>query len=334
MFCISGVFAVILPQPNYNERTGENANIAYPPQPVKPAKDDDKPIIQWVLSDPRYSFDDMILQPDTLRELRDVVSYVRNKDKLFNEWGLSERFRDRDSLAVNLYGASGTGKTMAAHAISRELGLKMICVDYADIESKYVGETSKNLSSLFKKATESGAVIFFDEADALLSKRVTNMSSATDVSVNQTRSVLLTLLNDYRGVIIFATNFIQNFDVAFMRRIRHHIEFHLPDKELREKLWRFYIPSKMPADPDMNFSELSEKFDGISASDIANAVFSTAISAANDNVDIIGQERFEKAIQSTINVRNANSGNVREFLISDEQARKELGEEKYKEVIQ
>ena len=223
---------------------------------------------------------------------------------------------------------------MAAHAISRELGLKMICVDYADIESKYVGETSKNLSSLFKKAAESEAVIFFDEADALLSKRVTNMSSATDVSVNQTRSVLLTLLNDYRGVIIFATNFIQNFDVAFMRRIRHHIEFHLPDKELRERLWRFYIPSKMPVDPDMNFSELSEKFDGISASDIANAVFSTAISAANDNVNIIGQERFEKAIQSTINVRNANSGNVREFLISDEQARKELGEEKYKEAKQ
>ncbi|MBQ3398980.1 MAG: hypothetical protein IJG51_08825, partial [Synergistaceae bacterium] len=79
-------------QPNHNERTGENANIAYPPPPqsAKPAKDDDKPIIQWVLSDPRYSFDDIILQPDTLRELRDVVSYVRNKDKLFNEWGLSE----------------------------------------------------------------------------------------------------------------------------------------------------------------------------------------------------------------------------------------------------
>ena len=131
-----------------------------------------------------------------MRELRDVVSYIRNKEKLFTEWGVSERFRDGDSLAVNLYGASGTGKTMAAHAVSRELGLKMICVDYADIESKYVGETSKNLSS-------------------------------TDVSVNQTRSVLLTLLNDYRGVIIFATNFIQNFDVAFMRRIRHHIEFHL-----------------------------------------------------------------------------------------------------------
>ena len=96
-------------------------------------------------------------------------------------------------------------------------------------------------------------MIFFDEADALLSKRVTNMTSATDVSVNQTRSVLLTLLNDYRGVIIFATNFISNFDSAFMRRIRHHIEFHLPGKEMREKLWRFYITSKMPVDEEVSF---------------------------------------------------------------------------------
>ena len=304
-----------------------------PPPP--PAKDDSKRVIEWVLSEPRYSFDDIILQADTLRELRDVVSYVRNKDKLFNDWGLSERFRDRDSLAVNLYGPSGTGKTLAAHAITRELGLKMIGVDYADIESKYVGDTSKNLASLFRKASETGAVIFFDEADALLSKRVTNMTSATDVSVNQTRSVLLTLLNDYRGVIIFATNFIQNFDSAFMRRIRHHIEFHLPDKELREELWRFYVPSKMPVDDGVNFSELAEKFDGISASDIANAVFSAAIGAANDEAEAIGQERFEKAIRSTIAVRDANAGvkgSVRE--ITHEEARDALGEEKYKEAVQ
>lgn len=234
-----------------------------PPPPV--AKDDEKHVINWAISGPKYSFDDIILQADTLRELQDVVSYVRNKDKLFNEWGLAERFKDRDSLAVNLYGPSGTGKTLAAHAIIHELGLKMIGVDYADIESKYVGDTSKNLASLFRKAAETGAVIFFDEADALLSKRITNMTSATDVSVNQTRSVLLTLLNDYRGVIIFATNFISNFDSAFMRRIRHHIEFHLPGKEMREKLWKFYIPSKMPVDEEVNFSELAEKFDGVSA---------------------------------------------------------------------
>ena len=210
----------------------------------------------------------------------------------------------------------------------------MIGVDYADIESKYVGDTSKNLASLFKKASETGAVIFFDEADALLSKRVTDMKSATDVSVNQTRSVLLTLLNDYRGVIIFATNFIQNFDTAFMRRIRHHIKFHLPDETLREKLWRFYVPAKLPIDESVNFSDLAKNFDNVSASDIANAVFSSAISAANDNAVSVTQERFEKAIQSTINVKKANEASdrtVRE--ISHEEAKRELGEEIYEKTI-
>ncbi|MBQ7219926.1 MAG: ATP-binding protein [Synergistaceae bacterium] len=282
--------------------------------------------IQWKLSEPRYSMQDIILAPDTLRELEDVISYVQNREKLFNEWGLAERYRDRDSLAVNLYGEPGTGKTMAAHAVSRELGLKMICVDYADIESKYVGETSKNLSSLFRMASESGAAIFFDEADALLSKRVTNMTSATDVSVNQTRSVLLTLLNDYRGVIIFATNFIQNFDAAFLRRIRYHVRFSLPDKDLREKLWRFYIPAKLPVSDDADIASLAEEFGGISGSDIANAVFSAAVSAAHDEAESVSMEAFRKAIRSCINVKEANQKSaVRTRIVSAEQAKAELG---------
>ena len=298
------------------------------PEPNKPEH-----VINWVISEPKYSFDDIILHADTLRELQDVVSYVCNKNFLFNEWGLSERFKDKDSLAVNLYGPPGTGKTMAAHAIAREIGQKLICVDYADIESKYVGETSKNLVSLFNKASETQSIIFFDEADALLSKRVTNMTSATDVSVNQTRSVLLTLLNDYRGVIIFATNFIQNFDKAFIRRIRHHIKFHLPDEVLRERLWRFYVPSKMPVESGISFAELAGKFSGVSASEIADAVFSAAISAANDKAEFVTQARFEKAIQSCINVREANAGVKREaHEITDEEAKRELGEEKYNQL--
>lgn len=101
-------------------------------------------------------------------------------------------------IAINLYGLPGTGKTMAAHAIASALKRPMFAVNYADIESKYVGETSKNLTRLFKEAELIDAIIFFDEADAMLSRRVTNMSNSTDVSVNQTRSVLLTLMNNWR----------------------------------------------------------------------------------------------------------------------------------------
>lgn len=282
--------------------------------------------IQWNIIRPCHSLDDLILDSATSGQLLDVIAYFQNRDLLFTEWGLSERFTSQEGLAVNLYGPPGTGKTMAAHAIVDALHKMMICVDYAEIESKYVGETSKNLSRLFKIANERDAVIFFDEADALLSKRVTNMTSATDVSVNQTRSVLLNLLNQYRGVILFATSFIQNFDAAFLRRIRYHIQFHLPDETLREQLWRTYIPSKMPCQVD--FAALAKKYSGISGSDIANAVFSAAVGAARDGDRMILQSRFEEAIKHYMDVKKANQEEqitISKRIVSAEEIKENLG---------
>ena len=281
--------------------------------------------IQWNIIHPNHTMNDLILDSATSGQLLDVIAYFQNRDLLFTQWGLSERFGSQDGLAVNLYCPPGTGKTMAAHAIVDALHKMMICVDYAEIESKYVGETSKNLSRLFQTAAEQNAVIFFDEADALLSKRVTNMTSATDVSVNQTRSVLLNLLNQYQGVILFATNFIQNFDAAFLRRIKYHIQFHLPDETLREQLWRTYIPSKMPCQVD--YTALAKKFSGISGSDIANAVFSAAVGAARDKERVIPQSRFEEAIQHCLDVKKANHGEqitVSKRIVSAEEVKKSL----------
>ena len=212
--------------------------------------------------------------------------------------------KQRRNLFINLFGEPGTGKTMAAHAIANELHKQLICVNYADIESKYVGETSKNLTKLFHDALDQDVIIFFDEADALLSKRVTNMSSSTDVSVNQTRSVLLTLLNDYTGMVIFATNFISNYDPAFMRRIQYHIKFDLPDEKLRCKLWRRYIPAEMPTDADI--SVLAEKYSEVSGSDISNAVLKAALKAAKDGAQTVKQEYFEDAVSRIIQSKQAN----------------------------
>lgn len=281
--------------------------------------------IQWELQTPLYSLTDLILNEKVSEQLLDIVSYYENHDLLFHTWGLEERFSQQDGLAVNLYGPPGTGKTMAAHAIAKELKVPMICVDYAEIESKYVGETSKNLSNLFRIATEKKALIFFDEADALLSKRVTNMTSATDVSVNQTRSVLLNQLNEYKGAIIFATNFIQNFDAAFLRRIKFHVEFFLPDVTLREQLWHMYIPKKMPCTADC--ADLAKKFDNVSGSDISNAVFSAAIQTARYKEKEVTAERLEAAIQRSIDVKKANQGTriqVSQKLLTEEEVKKEL----------
>lgn len=287
--------------------------------------------IRWNITQPCHTMDHLILDEATRTQILDVISYFQNRDLLFSHWGLGEHFSSYDLLAVNLYGPPGTGKTVAAHSIAAALHLSMICVDYAEIESKYVGETSKNLSNLFQTASEQNAVIFFDEADALLSKRVTNMTSATDVSVNQTRSVLLNLLNGYHGVILFATNFIQNFDAAFLRRIRYHIEFHLPDAVLREKLWRMYIPHKMPC--RVNYKELAEKYNDISGSDIANAVFSAALRAAREGVPYVAQKHFEDAIQNCINVKKANKGGtvtITKRILSEQEAKERLGVEEQK----
>ena len=280
--------------------------------------------ITWELTEPKYGLSDLILDRSTASQLLDVISYFQNRTLLFETWGLGQRFPQQLCLAVNLYGPPGTGKTMAAHAIAKAVAMPLICVDYAEIESKYVGETSKNLSALFHTAQEKQAVIFFDEADALLSKRVTNMTSATDVSVNQTRSVLLNLLNGYQGVILFATNFIQNFDAAFLRRIKFHIAFHLPDRTLRERLWRMYIPDRMPCQAD--FAYLAATYDGVSGSDIANAVFSAAVSAAREKETMVTQPYLEEAIRSVINVRKANNGGITVSVrrISEEEAQQKM----------
>ena len=212
--------------------------------------------------------------------------------------------KERKNLFVNLYGESGTGKSMSAHAIADALGKKLICVNYADIESKYVGETSKNLSKLFSDPTNKDDIIFFDEADALLSKRVTDMSSATDVSVNQTRSVLLTLLNSYEGMVIFATNFISNYDSAFMRRIHYHIRFELPNEELREKLWKHYIPPQMSVNVDIH--KLAVEHDRLSGSDISTAVMKAALNAAKNDAAVVSEKDFMLAVESIIASKKAN----------------------------
>ena len=254
---------------------------------------------------PKYKLNDLIVSEKVLEELKTIMSAEQCRNIVFDKWNLKSVLGDRRNLFVNLYGHPGTGKTMAAHAIASSMGKKIICVNYAEIESKYVGETSKNLTALFNQAAKSGAVIFFDEADAFLSKRVTNMNNSTDVSVNQTRSVLLTLLNDYNGVVVFATNFISNYDRAFMRRIHYHVKFELPDKQLREKLWRMYIPREMPTDIDI--AAISEKYTEISGSDISTAVLKAALNAAQKGMTIIPQSNFENAIESIIASKKANS---------------------------
>ena len=239
-------------------------------------------------------------------KILDVANYAENSRKVFEDWGLQKVYKQSKRIGINLYGAPGTGKTMAAHAIENHLGRKILAVNYADIESKYVGETPKNIRKAFEAAKATSSILFFDEADAILSKRVTNMSSATDVSVNQTRSVMLMVMNDYQDFIIFATNFISNFDPAFMRRISTHIEFKLPDLECRKKLWQHYILPTRPNNIDID--ELARKYDNLSGSDIANAVLMAAFKAARQGAELVDKKYGFEMVEETLASKNANKG--------------------------
>ncbi|MBQ4403985.1 MAG: 26S protease regulatory subunit [Selenomonadaceae bacterium] len=261
----------------------------------------------FIPEEPKWSLDEIILPAEVKAQILDVATYADNAHRVFELWGFKRTHKFSRRIGINLYGAPGTGKTMAAHAIARELGRKILIVNYADIESKYVGETPKNIRKAFEAAKNSNSILFFDEADAILSKRVTNMTQAVDVSVNQTRSVMLMLMNEFQDFIIFATNFIENFDPAFMRRISIHVKFTLPDEECRKKLWRMYTPPEVPNNID--FDELAKKFDGISGSDISNAMLNSAFKAARLKADELDKSLVFEAVENILASKRANAGN-------------------------
>ena len=263
--------------------------------------------LNFIPEEPKYSFDDIILSDHIKERIFDAANYVKNSKIVFEKWGLSKTHKYSKRMGINFYGVPGTGKTMAAHALANYLNRKILVVNYADIESKYVGETPKNIHKVFNVAKETRSILFFDEADAILSKRVTNMDNATDVSVNQTRSVMLMILNEYQDFIIFATNFIENFDSAFMRRISMHIKFELPDYSCRKLLWRKYIPDEMPNNID--FDELARKYENISGSDISTAVLNAAFKAARQNCESVEKDYIFESIEDILASRKAHQAN-------------------------
>lgn len=264
--------------------------------------------VDFYVSEPKYELEDVILPDSAKKEISRIVSYLKHYDMIFKEWNLQSVIKQHN-LSINLYGESGTGKTMTAHAIAKMLNKKIILVNYAEIESKYVGDTSKNLVCLFEFAKENDAVILFDEADALLSRRVTAMHSATDVSVNQTRNTLLKILDEYKGIIIFTTNFIQNFDSAFVRRIFDHVKFEMPNKETRCLLWQHYLIETIPCDNRNSIIERVSEIENVTGADIATAVLKAAIDAAGGTSVCVTYELLHRAIQEVVNAKKVVNGN-------------------------
>jgi SpoVK/Ycf46/Vps4 family AAA+-type ATPase len=253
---------------------------------------------------PRRTFEDVILPPATRRALDTALAQVTEHDLIFNRWGLGERHPSGLALAFNFAGPPGTGKTICAEAIAHSLGRRLLLVRYAELESVWMGETPKNVAGIFRIARDEGAVLLFDEADAIASRRSTSVDYGFQRESNTVVSVLLQELEWYTGVVIFATNLAANFDPAFERRIRTHVLFEMPGAAEREQIWRVQMhPTRTPLAADVDFRVLAERYD-VSGGDIRNAVLKAALAAAAesgaDSAKRIHQRHLEAGIEEVI----------------------------------
>lgn len=255
---------------------------------------------------PRRTFDDVVLPPATHRALETALAQVTQHDLIFKGWGLGERHSTGLGLAFNFAGPPGTGKTICAEAIAQLLGRQLLVVRYAELESMWMGETSKNVAAIFRTAREEQAVLLFDEADAIAGRRSTSIDSGSQRESNSVVNVLLQELERYTGVVIFATNLAANFDPAFERRIRTHVLFQLPGETERVRIWQVQLhPSRTPLASDVDFNTLARRYE-VSGGDIQNAVLKAALAAAAEPIPDSSKEIHQRHFQAGIEQVMAN----------------------------
>ena len=240
--------------------------------------------------DPAFAWDDLVL-PDKQREvLGSISAYLRHRDLVLSEWGYEARTQ---GLKVLFAGESGTGKTMAAQVLARELGLELFRIDLATIVSKYIGETEKNLDRIFAAADGSNAILFFDEADALFGKR-SEVRDSHDRYANIEVAYLLQKMEGYAGAVILATNFRQNIDDAFLRRLDFVVDFPFPEAADRERIWQLLLPDAAPLEEDVDVPFLAAQF-RLSGGGIRNCSLAAAFMAADD-AGSIGMRHLVRAV--------------------------------------
>jgi hypothetical protein len=244
--------------------------------------------------EPKFAWEDLILPDDTKSLLRQACNRLSYRHVVVGEWGFERKFAYGKGISMLFTGPPGTGKTMSAMVMAREMDAELYRIDLSRMVSKYIGETEKNLSDIFDEAQLSGAILFFDEADALFGKR-SEVKDAHDKYANMETSYLLQKMEEYDGLTILATNFSQNLDEAFTRRIQFIVRYPFPDPAQREQLWRSTFPKESPVVHDIDFEYLSRTFD-LAGGPIKNVVLTAAFLAAEDGVPI-GMKHMIEAVK-------------------------------------
>ena len=278
---------------------------------------------------PLFTFEQLVITNEVEEDLLLAVDLIELESKVFDEWGLRQ-IEPFPRTALNFHGKPGTGKTLAAHAIASKINRPILVASYAQIESMYHGEGPKNVEAIFMAAERENALLFIDEADSLLSKRLTSVNQGSEQAINSMRSQLLICLERFRGVVIFSTNLVENYDKAFETRVRH-VNFPMPDETCRQKIWAKHLPDKMPKAGNVSLAELA-KVDDVCGRDIKNAVIDAAMRAARKGKIQLELTDFIKSIEGIKKSRiNTSSDGSSEDLTPQE---KNSIEEKIKAALE
>ncbi len=236
---------------------------------------------------------DIVLPDDVIDSLREFVARVRHRRTVYETWGYDRKLTSARGVTALFTGSPGTGKTLVASAIAKDLGLDLYRVDLARVVSKWIGETERNLASVFDAAEDGQAIVLFDEADSLFTKR-TEVKSSVDRYANLEVNYLLQRLDTFEGIAILTTNFGGGIDAAFKRRLSFRLTFPFPDEELRERLWRIHVPPEVPRAGELDFVALAERY-RLSGGYIRNAAVRAAFLAASEGAGL-GQGHLERAV--------------------------------------
>lgn len=261
--------------------------------------------------EPHHCLDKLILHPEVKTDILAGLRALEIRADLDRIWNLSAIQPQQGRCILNFYGPPGTGKTRAALGIALRLGKPLYQVDYSSIISKYLGDTAKHIKAAFAAAREQDVVLFFDEADSLLSKRVSTGESCS-TSINQNRNCLMQELDRFDGVVIVTTNLFENYDPALLRRMQRHIKFRVPDASMRRELFALHLPN--PDRVKADYAVLAELSRGLSGGDILN-VCVNAIHAGSTDADPakwrITQAMLEGEIEKARAAKEEHAGRKR-----------------------
>jgi len=228
----------------------------------------------------RQTWDDLVLPPDAVNEVREFIARIAHRRRVYEEWGFGRKVAKGLGLSALFSGPPGTGKTMVAGLIAEELKLDLYQVDLSKVVSKWVGETEKNLAELFDAAEAGHAILLFDEADSLFAKR-TSVQSSNDRYANLEVNYLLQRMESFAGVVILTTNHETAIDEAFRRRLSLRVEFPVPEADERARLWRAMLPTQAAITGALDFATLGRHFE-MTGGYIKNAALRAAFLAADD----------------------------------------------------